>query len=332
MSKKINLAFAGFRHSHIYALLELARKNERINIAGAWEEYEPDRKTAVENYKVEFNYEAYKDILEDSDVDAVAIGSYYQARGGMVIDALKAGKHIICDKPICTSMNELEEIIALQKEKKLSVFIMLDLRFDTNVQAAKKLIDDGEIGEINNISFGGQHPLLYGSRAGWYFEEGKHGGTINDIAVHGIDLVRYFTGSEIKEINGARCWNKYAKEVPHFNDSGMLMLTLESGAGVIADVSYAAPDSIAYDYPYYWEFKIWGTEGMLTFTFYTDGVSLYKNGNKEVVNYPRLAADYDYVEAFVKEINGEESGYLNTKESLRSALETLKIQYKADNR
>ena len=44
--KKINMAFAGFRHTHIYSLLSKARKNENINICGAWEEYEPDKKTA----------------------------------------------------------------------------------------------------------------------------------------------------------------------------------------------------------------------------------------------------------------------------------------------
>ncbi len=332
MSRKLNIAFAGFRHGHIYSLLDLARKNEDIEVVGAWEDYEPDKQTAISEHDVEFNYNTYEDILSDSNVDAVAIGNYYQARGQMVIDALRAGKHVICDKPICTCMDELETINALKKEKNLSVFAMLDLRFDTNIQAAKKLIDEGAIGEINNIYFGGQHPLLYGSRAGWYFEEGKHGGTINDIAIHGIDLVRYFTGSNVKEINGARCWNKYAKEVPHFNDSGMFMLTLENGASVIADVSYAAPDSIAYNYPYYWEFKIWGTEGFITFTFYTDGVTLFKNGNKEAVTYSRVSPEFDYVEAFKKEINGEDPKYLSTEESLKSSFETLTIQYKADKK
>ncbi len=330
--KKINLAFAGCRHGHIFALLDRAKKNENINVCGGWEEYEPDRQTAINTWNLEFKYDTYEELLSDSNIDAVAIGNYYGARGQMVIDALKAGKHVYIDKPIATSIDELETIIALQKEKNLSVFVMLDLRFETNVNAAKKLIDNGEIGEINAISFGGQHPLLYGTRAGWYFEEGKHGGTINDIAIHGVDLVRYFTGSEIKEINAARTWNKYAKEVPFFNDSAMFMLTLENGAGVMADVSYAAPDSIAYDHPYYWEFKIWGTEGLISFTYYSDGVSLYKNGNKEVVNCPKLETEYDYVEAFVKEINGEEAGYLNTKESLRSSYETLKIQMLADKK
>lgn len=328
---KINMAFAGFRHGHIYSLLDLARKNENIHITGGWEDFGPDKETAVNQWNMEFPYATYQDILNDSSVDVVAIGNYYAARGQMVIDALKAGKHVIADKPICTDLKEMEQIIALQAETGLQVFVMLDLRFNKNVIAAKKLIDEGAIGEVNNISFGGQHPLMLGSRACWYFEEGKHGGTINDIAVHGIDLVRFFTGSEIAKINGARCWNKFAKGVPHFEDSGMLMVTLENGAGVLADVSYAVPDSIGYGLEYYWEFKIWGTEGLLVFTIYSDGIKLYKNGNKEAVILSGEEPEINYVDSLLDAIDGKESRYLNTAESLRSCLETLKIQTYADS-
>ena len=62
MSKKLNIAFAGFRHGHIYALLDLARKNEDIEVVGAWEDYEPDKNTAITEHNVEFNYNTYNDI------------------------------------------------------------------------------------------------------------------------------------------------------------------------------------------------------------------------------------------------------------------------------
>ena len=330
MSKVYNMAFAGFRHGHIYGLLNLAKESERVNITGGWEDFEADKKTAIENHGVDFCYDTYEDILNDSAVDIVAIGNYYQARGQMVIDALKAGKHVICDKPICISEEELEEIKKLQKATGLQVFAMLDMRFNENVNRAKKLIDDGMIGEVTNICLGGQHPLMYGSRACWYFEEGKHGGTITDIAVHGVDLLHYFTGSKIKEINGARCWNKFAKEVKHFRDSAMFMLTLENGAGVMADVSYAVPDTIGFSIPYYWDFKIWGTEGVMAFSFSSDGIDLYKNGNTEVVKVEKLPLEITYLEDFLNAIENKETKYLTTEASLLAMEQTLKIQQKAD--
>ena len=171
---------------------------------------------------------------------------------------------------------------------------------------------------------------MYGSRACWYFEEGKHGGTITDIAVHGVDLLHYFTGSKIKEINGARCWNKFAKEVKHFRDNAMFMLTLENGAGVMADVSYAVPDTIGFSIPYYWDFKIWGTEGVMAFSFGSDGIDLYKNGNTEVVKVEKLPLEVTYLEDFLNAIENKETKYLSTEASLLAMEQTLKIQQKAD--
>lgn len=330
MNKVHNIAFAGFRHGHIYGLLNLAKESDRVAVLGGWEDFEADKKTAIDNHGVDFCYDTYEDILNDNGVDIVAIGNYYSSRGQMVIDALKAGKHVICDKPICISVEELEEIKKLQKETGLQVFAMLDMRFNENVNAAKKLIDDGMIGEVTNISFGGQHPLMYGSRACWYFEEGKHGGTITDIAVHGVDLLHYFTGSKIKEINGARCWNKFAKEVKHFRDSAMFMLTLDNGAGVMADVSYAVPDTIGFSIPYYWDFKIWGTEGVMAFSFSSDGIDLYKNGNTEVLKVEKLPLELTYLEDFLNAIENKGTKYLSTESSLLAMEQTLKIQQYAD--
>jgi len=69
---------------------------------------------------------------------------------------------------------------------------------------------DKLIGDLVTISFGGQHALNYkedgSGRAAWYFEEGKHGGTLTDIAVHGIDLAQWICGCRVKSVTGARAW------------------------------------------------------------------------------------------------------------------------------
>src|SRR5690606_18460473 len=144
-------------------------------------------------------------------------------------DALSAGKHVLADKPLCTSLDELEEIGRLVAANNLSVGCLLTTRYSAATACVKKLLGSGELGEVRSVSFTGQHPLMYGARPGWYFEDGKHGGTITDIAIHGVDLLRYLTGSGIKEVVGARVWNAYAKEAPSFRDSAQFVLTLENG-------------------------------------------------------------------------------------------------------
>ena len=106
----MNIAFAGFRHGHIYGLYDKVLSSERVNLAGCFEETENAKNEAKSLRDIDFNYNTYEDILGDENIDIIAIGDYYGKRGRMVIDALKSGKHVICDKPICTSLDELCEI------------------------------------------------------------------------------------------------------------------------------------------------------------------------------------------------------------------------------
>ena len=325
----MKIAIIGCRHGHIFALYQLIKESDRIEFAGAYEADDATRAAAEQNQGMSFPYHSVDEVLADKTVDAVAIGDYYGIRGAHAIAALKAGKHVIADKPLCTSLEELEKIERLSREKGLSVGVMLDLRYHKNVLTAKRLIEEGTLGKVINISFGGQHPLQYGTRPGWYFEEGKHGGVINDIAIHGIDLLTYLTGETLASVNAARTYNAYAKAEPHFLDCGQMMLTLSGGIGVLADVSYAAPNTMGYTYPYYWEFHIWGERGMISFNYNSDGVTLCADGETA----PReVAADVPYgnvLDAFLDDIEGKPT-LMSTAEALAASRATLTIQKIAD--
>ena len=319
----MNLAFAGFRHSHIIGLYNTAKNSADVVITGCFEEDE----NALENAKkngIEFTYNSYNEILNDVNVDAVAIGDYYGKRGSMIIEALKAGKHIICDKPLCTSLSELAEIEKLTKEKNLKVSCMLDLRYLPQIPKVIDLINNGEIGEVATISFTGQHHLDYGNSPGWYFEEGKHGGTINDISIHGIDLIRYITGKNLTKINCAKEWNSFATEKPHFKDCAQFMIEMED-ISVMADISYSAP-KYGGILPTFWDFYIWGTKGLINFRYSEDVIHLFK-GTEEIFECKR--DKLKWLEDFIAEINGE--GFENnTVETLNSQRQVLEIQKEAD--
>ena len=84
---KIRIAFAGFRHGHIFGLYGLAGKREDLEIVGAYEADEAARKAAEEKGVV-FRYETYEALISDPEVDVVAIGDYYAARGELALRAL----------------------------------------------------------------------------------------------------------------------------------------------------------------------------------------------------------------------------------------------------
>ena len=322
---ELNIAFAGFRHGHIFDLWNKVERHPEIRLAGAWEEDADTR--AANAAKVDFNYPAYADLLADDKVDVVAIGDYYAKRGPLAIEALKAGKHVIADKPLCVSLAELDEIEKLSAEKKLAVHCMFSMRYGQDAAALRDLVGSGRLGEIRNVYFGGQHPLNYGVRPMWYFEDGKHGGTINDIAIHGIDYLAYTMGLRKKRILAARCWNAYALEKKNFKDSAQFMLELENGAGVIADVSYAALTS--QPLPTYWMFIVWGSKGMVKFKAGDPELEVYFEGAKTPLYVHSKAPAADYFTELEAELEGR-PGLITTAEVLRSTRDTLEIQAAAD--
>ena len=319
------ILFYGFRHSHINGLYKKAAAAPGVQIVGCVEENEAARIQAAETLGAEFTDRTYESWLADPAVTVVAIGNAYAQRGEAMIRALSAGKHVIADKPICTELSQLETIGALAEEKGLVVGCMLDLRYLPQTQTALRVLSSGELGKVRSIAFNGQHCLDYENRPGWYFEPGMHGGTINDIAIHGIDLVRMLTGQEFGGIDGARTWNAYAYRHPHFMDSAAFLARLEDGAAVMADVSYAAPKTQA-PLPSYWEFRVWCDKGMLQFNFAEDTVTIYGNGEPQIL--AGTAPDEDYLQEFLRQI---ETGCRKmTKNILRSTKTALQIQRAAE--
>lgn len=320
----MNVAFAGFRHNHIFSLYTQATENSNIKILGCFEEDEQTRQNVMRDYNASFNYSTYEEILTDERVEVIAIGDYFKKRGSMVIDALKAGKHVFCDKPICTELGELNEIERLCKEKNLKVCAMLTLRYTLPLVQVKEIISSGEIGEVHIASFTGQHCLDYENRAKWFFEKDKHGGTINDLGIHGIDAIRIMTGKNLTEINAAKAFNAYAPKETNFCDSALFMIQMEDMA-LTGDVSYSAPKFLGM-LPTYWNFHFWGSQGMLTFNYREKHIHIFKD--TEIVIDAQTSAP-DYWDDFEKELKGMPNK-LGTEEFLHSQRQTLEIQKFAD--
>ena len=326
---KLKFAIAGLRHGHITSLCEKVKKHSGCQLVAACEEDSDARKNARENWKIEITHESFKEMLDEVDFDVLAVGDYYSKRGQLIIAALKAGKHVIADKPICTSLVELEEIAQLSKAKNLKIGCMLDLRDNANMNAARQLISGGKLGEIHAIQFGGQHPLMLVTRPSWYFEKGKHGGTLNDIAIHGLDLVEWLTGLEITELVAARTWNAFAEKFPHFNDAGQLMLKLSNNCGVMGDVSYFSPDSFGYKLPYYWRVTVWGRNGVIEFNCSEPGVKTAINGTDIISVTPQVTSEIDFLDSFLNDVSGKPVS-LNTGHILSISRKTLNLQEMAD--
>jgi len=324
----VRIAFMGFRHGHILDVYARAKESQEFSIVGACEEHEPTRVQMVEGGEVEITRSDYAAMLDEVDCDAVAVGDYYARRGAITIAALQRGKHVISDKPLCTTLEELDQIESLARQKKLVVGCQLDLRDSRQFIGLRNVVRQGRIGEVHAIVVGGQHPLMLGSRAAWYFEEGKHGGTINDIGIHAFDGVEWVTGRRVSEIVAARSWNAFAEPFPHFHDAGQFMLRLDNDCGVLGDVSYFSPDAKGYSLEFYWRMTVFGRDGIAETSINAPHILLAANAEGDSEKIPLPASDPGgYFRAFKAEIDGSPiPDALNTDVVLRAGRMALLVQ------
>jgi predicted dehydrogenase len=328
----MRLAFIGFRHGHVMGLYRGAIEHPKVQVVAACEDDPQAAEAARAGGVVKLTHDSVDRVLSEVDCDAVAVGDYFARRGELTIRALEAGKHVIADKPLCTRLDELDRIEQLASSKKKSVGCLLDLRDHAVYRTMRRLIREGSIGEVHTLLFTAQHPLNLASRPAWYFEPGKHGGTINDIAIHAIDAIPWLTGRQLAEVTAARAWNARLPQHPHFQDAAQLMLKLDNHGSAFGDVSYLSPDDLAYSAPQYWRITCHGTDGVIEAAYNSTSVSLAGKGDKSPREIPLdPAAPNGCLEAFMNEIAGKtEPGALTTADVIRASRLALQAQGRAD--
>jgi len=318
----LRIALVGFRHGHMLSFVSMARALDYCEVVGVVEESDDDL-SILERTELQRTHPTFDDLLADVGFDLVATAEYYAKRGSVIIKALEHGKHVITDKPLCTSIDELRTIKGLCDEGGPEVSMQLSMRFGAPYERMRKLVQGGAIGDFLAATTFGQHPLGYpDSRPGWYFEDGKHGGTINDILIHGADMLRYVTGREFERVVAAEAWNASLPEVPFFQVGAQCLLTMTGGPRVLADVSYMPGRS--------WQFFLTGTGGYLAVD--SRGILLRPSGgaDQEVevgeIDLPFGSAFED----FASHLEHGTERFLPQEEVFRSQMAVLAAQRAAD--
>lgn len=328
---KTRFAFVGFRHSHAFDVYNLVRDRPDCEIVASCEEDAATRQALAADGRADITHTKYEKMLDEVECDVVAVADYYTARGPQVVEALRRGLHVISDKPLCHTLAEQAQIEDLSAKRDLSVGLQLDLRGAGAFIRLRDVIRSGELGRIHTMSIGGQHPLLLGSRPAWYFEPGKHGGTINDIGIHVFDIVPWLTGVGWKEVTTARTWNAKATDHPHFKDAAQFVGVLENGAGIMADVSYLAPDKAGYQLPHYWRFTVHGNNGIAETHYGALHVKVALDHQEAIDQRPVGPPIHRrYFTDFLNEVRGHrESCDLRTADVLRASRLALEAQRRA---
>lgn len=231
---------AQYRHIPEY----LANKNTKI--AG----YFDLNKKRAENLAEEFGgkaYDSYQDLLANEDINAVSVCTTNFTHAEITIAALKAGKHVLCEKPMATTLEDCQSMVDTAQDEGRFLIIGHNQRLAKSHVRAKELLANGLIGEILSFrtTFGHPGPETWSIDPGldtWFFKKDLAAmGVMADLGIHKTDLIHYLTGQRIVETTARlHTLNKRDKEgkLISVDDNAFCIYRLEGGAVGTMHVSW----------------------------------------------------------------------------------------------
>jgi predicted dehydrogenase len=175
------------------------------------------------------------DALSDTAVDAIYVASPVFLHATQTIESVKAGKHVVCEKPMAMNEGEARSMVRAAEESEKVLGVAYYRRTYPKVQQAKKMIAEGAIGQpvvaelTSHGWFDGQGPRS------WLVDPGKSGGgPLYDIASHRIDLLNFFFGEP------QRATGHLSNAVHHYSveDNATVMIDYEGGVRGLVDVRW----------------------------------------------------------------------------------------------
>lgn len=153
----------------------------------------------AQKYAQEFNvtkaYGSADEMIKDENIDIVYIATPHNLHYQFLIQSLKAGKHVFCEKAITVNSNQLEEAVAIAKEKNLVICDGVTLFHMPLFKKLKEIVDSGAIGKVKmvQVNFGSCKEYDVNNR---FFSKELAGGALLDIGVYATSFARYFMSSK----------------------------------------------------------------------------------------------------------------------------------------
>lgn len=234
----------------------------------------------------------YKEILADPEIDAVLICSSTDTHSPISVEAIKAGKHVFCEKPIDHDIDKIQEVIDALKGSKVKYQVGFNRRFDHNFEAVRDAVAAGKVGDIHVIKVTSRDPEPPSAE---YVK--VSGGMFLDMTIHDFDMVRFLAGCNATEVytEAAVLVDPAIGEAGDV-DTAVITLKMENGAIAVIDNSRKAV------YGYDQRAEVFGSKGMVATGNDTASAAVLSNENGVTGEVPLHFFLERYMAAYAKEV------------------------------
>ncbi|NLI54344.1 MAG: Gfo/Idh/MocA family oxidoreductase [Clostridiales bacterium] len=214
------------------------RHNERTNIAAVFDLSRPRAEAMAKDFGGKV-YDTAEELIADPSIDAVSVCVANAFHAPITIDALNHGKHVLCEKPMAITLKDCEDMLAAAKKSGKRLLIDHNQRLTPAHRKAKELLASGELGRVISFAatFGHKGPEMWSvdkSSNTWFFKKNAAAfGSMADLGIHKIDLMRYLIGDDVKSVFSrlATLDKKFPDGTPiEVDDNSVEILSFKNGA------------------------------------------------------------------------------------------------------
>ena len=249
-------------------------------------------------------YTDYHKILEDKDIEAVLICSSTDTHSSISLEAIAAGKHIFCEKPIDHDVNKILEVKKALANANIKYQVGFNRRFDHNFKGARAAVEAGKIGTLDVLKICSRDP---GAPPVEYVK--VSGGIFLDMTIHDFDMVRFMSGEEVEEVfaYGAVRVDPAIGEAGDI-DTAVISMKLQSGAIAVIDNSREA------SYGYDQRVEAFGRKGQVAVSNDTESTAVISDADGVHAEKPLYFFLQRYMQAYVNEVSEFIDCIVNDKE------------------
>ena len=244
--KTINVGIigTGIGHAHYAGYSKLPN----VNVVGLVDVDADRAKRIAAEWDVPNAFTNHEDLLNLKGLDAVSVGVPNALHAPIAMDAIRAGKHVICEKPMSASIEHAEQLAA-EADKAKTVFMMaLNNRYRGDTQLLKKYIEAGDLGDIYLGKCGWVRRSGIPGMGGWFTTKAMSGGgPLIDLGVHALDLCWWLMGapdpvsvsSSVFNQLGTEEWERAGKPGTYdIEDAAVAHIRFANGAAIMLEVSW----------------------------------------------------------------------------------------------
>jgi myo-inositol 2-dehydrogenase/D-chiro-inositol 1-dehydrogenase len=191
----------------------------------------------AKKYNIPRVFTDYKQMLAEDDIEMVTIAAPNSLHAQMTIDIANAGKHVVCEKPLCMTLEEADLMIETCTQKGVLLMYAEELFFTPKYVKAKEMADQGAFGRVYMVKQSEKH---FGPHASWFWDVNRSGGGVfMDMGCHGIAFCYWFLGRP-------RIKNVYCQMATHVHadktkgeDNSICIIEFADGAVCLIEDSWA---------------------------------------------------------------------------------------------